>query len=434
MTTSEREVAKVQREKLAACMTCPLCNKLFIDATTISECLHTFCRGCIYEKLTDEEVNSCPVCNIDLGCSPLEKLRADHNVQDLRAKLFPLKIKKAVAPEAVPLVPLLGKRKERSLSSLGVSTPSVSAQSVLIGRRMKSAARKRHFLQESTHSVDRPVNEVEDDKTMEDSPVNLSSLETLCEIPQNGKQNSSNTESSKQNMSNKDTEDHAKPCEGKTDMWKPLNELVEAASKTRPIKLTRHGPVDKPVLSDGRDNETNVPKTKIKEHGNKLKGHGDENGSTPTPSGSRKPRKLPGVRQRRAVSKGLKFPAQAMVKANSKRDRRFSPIWFSLVSSNDQGQDAPLPQISSCYLRVKDGSLPVSFIKKYLVQKLHLASEAEVEILLRGQPVISTLQLHNLVDIWLQTAPSSEGINASVGSSAKNFVMVLSYCRKAQLP
>lgn len=114
--------------------------------------------------------------------------RADHNVQDLRAKLFPLQIKKAVAPEAVPFVPLLGKRKERSLSSLGVSTPSVSAQSGLIGRRMKSAARKRHSLQESTHSVDRPVNEVEDDKTMEDSPVTLSSLETLCEIPQNGKQ------------------------------------------------------------------------------------------------------------------------------------------------------------------------------------------------------------------------------------------------------
>lgn len=57
----------------------------------------------------------------------------------------------------------------------------------------------------------------------------------------------------------------------------------------------------------------------------------------------------------------------------------------------------------------------------------------QVEILLRGQPVISTLQLHNLVDLWLQTAPSSEGINTSVGSSAKNFVMVLSYCRKAQL-
>lgn len=35
------QVVKVQRKKLAACMTCPLCNKLVRDATTVSECLHT---------------------------------------------------------------------------------------------------------------------------------------------------------------------------------------------------------------------------------------------------------------------------------------------------------------------------------------------------------------------------------------------------------
>ncbi|KAL7259282.1 hypothetical protein ACSBR1_005215 [Camellia fascicularis] len=33
------------------------------------------CRKCIYEKVSDEEVDSCPVCNIDLGCVPVEKLR-----------------------------------------------------------------------------------------------------------------------------------------------------------------------------------------------------------------------------------------------------------------------------------------------------------------------------------------------------------------------
>uniref|UniRef100_A0A2P2KMI9 E3 ubiquitin protein ligase DRIP2-like n=1 Tax=Rhizophora mucronata TaxID=61149 RepID=A0A2P2KMI9_RHIMU len=68
-------VVKVKRETLEACMTCPLCNKLLRDATTISLCLHTFCRKCIYEKLSDEEVDCCPVCNIDLGCLPVEKLR-----------------------------------------------------------------------------------------------------------------------------------------------------------------------------------------------------------------------------------------------------------------------------------------------------------------------------------------------------------------------
>lgn len=34
-------MVKVKRETIQACMTCPLCRKLFRDATTISECLHT---------------------------------------------------------------------------------------------------------------------------------------------------------------------------------------------------------------------------------------------------------------------------------------------------------------------------------------------------------------------------------------------------------
>lgn len=33
------------------------------------------CRKCIYDKISDEEIECCPVCNIDLGCVPLEKLR-----------------------------------------------------------------------------------------------------------------------------------------------------------------------------------------------------------------------------------------------------------------------------------------------------------------------------------------------------------------------
>ncbi|KHN14700.1 E3 ubiquitin protein ligase DRIP2 [Glycine soja] len=170
---SSSQVVKVKRNTLRPCMTCPLCHKFFKDATTISLCLHTFCRKCIYEKLSDEEMDCCPVCHIDLGCLPVEKLR-----------------------------------------------------------------------------------------------------------------------------------------------------------------------------------------------------------------------------------KG----------------------------------DFPLPQISACYLRIKDGTVPVSFIQKYLMKKLNLASEAEVEIMCRGQPVLPSLQLHNLVDLWFRTASTSKKIPASVGSSAKDFVMVLSYCRKALPP
>lgn len=52
----------------------------------------------------------------------------------------------------------------------------------------------------------------------------------------------------------------------------------------------------------------------------------------------------------------------------------------------------------------------------------------------RGQPVVPSLQLQNLVDLWFRTASTSKKVPASVGSSAKDFVMVLSYCRKVQTP
>lgn len=56
----------------------------------------------------------------------------------------------------------------------------------------------------------------------------------------------------------------------------------------------------------------------------------------------------------------------------------------------------------------------------------------QVEIKCMGQPVIPTLQLYNLVDLWLQTASTSERVSAMIGSSAKDFVMVLTYARKVQ--
>jgi len=41
LRSMSNQVAKVRRNTIVACMTCPLCNKLFREATTISECLHT---------------------------------------------------------------------------------------------------------------------------------------------------------------------------------------------------------------------------------------------------------------------------------------------------------------------------------------------------------------------------------------------------------
>ena len=45
--------------------------------TSISLCslYYAVCRKCIYKKLNDEDLDHCPVCKIDLGCTPAEKLR-----------------------------------------------------------------------------------------------------------------------------------------------------------------------------------------------------------------------------------------------------------------------------------------------------------------------------------------------------------------------
>ncbi|KAJ0791311.1 putative transcription factor C2H2 family [Helianthus annuus] len=178
------QVVEVRRDELAACMTCPICNKLFRDATTIPECLHTFCRRCIRKKLTDEELECCPICKIDLGCVPLEKLRADHNLQDVRAKIFPYKRRRVKAPEAAASVTLPLRRKERSLSSLVVSTPRVSTQTTLTGKRSKVTSRKKS--RGSSFSVEkRPKKE---DDSMEDCQESSSSPETSNRVKHNSKQ------------------------------------------------------------------------------------------------------------------------------------------------------------------------------------------------------------------------------------------------------
>ncbi|RHN80400.1 putative transcription factor C2H2 family [Medicago truncatula] len=65
----------VNKAKLTAPLTCPLCSNIFREPTTIPECLHTFCRECIERKFIDERLNHCPVCKVDLGYYPLDKLK-----------------------------------------------------------------------------------------------------------------------------------------------------------------------------------------------------------------------------------------------------------------------------------------------------------------------------------------------------------------------
>ncbi|KAG8648120.1 E3 ubiquitin protein ligase DRIP2 isoform X2 [Manihot esculenta] len=373
------QVVKVKSEILQACMTCPLCKKLLRDATTISLCLHTFCRKCIYEKLSDEEVDCCPVCNIDLGCLPVEKLRPDHNLQDIRAKIFPFKRRKIKAPEVMPSIALPAKRKERSLSSLVVSTPQVPMQTGLTGRRSKASARKAAAVR-CSFIVDES-NKKED--SAEDHPMSSSTPESPNKVVQNKRQDSSVNDPLNTLRHKEEPEEDAEIIEGKADLWTPLNCLVEAANRSKSSKSNLQGlSLAKSELpsascsefrspgtksradsSNGHESEVYMPRTKNKEHRQDVKVQDDKNGinSLHTPV---KRRRLTASRRRAAMAEELSASAQVMLNtAGAKNYRRNCPIWFSLVASEDQKGDDSLPQISACYLRINS---PITGMAKCL--------------------------------------------------------------------
>lgn len=83
-------------------------------------------------------------------------------------------------------------------------------------------------------------------------------------------------------------------------------------------------------------------------------------------------------------------------------------------------------------------------MKKYLVKKLDLKSETEVEVTCRGQPVVPNLPLESVQGIWFATMPSSnmpslKEVKAASNdrkkcgqfrsSSAEDYMMVLTYGR-----
>jgi E3 ubiquitin-protein ligase DRIP len=94
-------------------------------------------------------------------------------LQDIRAKIFPFKRRKVKAPEIIPSIALPAKRKERSLSSLVVSTSKVPIQTGLTGRRSKAGARKAAALRGCSFTVEESKNEdsAKDNLSSPGSPV-----------------------------------------------------------------------------------------------------------------------------------------------------------------------------------------------------------------------------------------------------------------------
>ncbi|KAH3788145.1 polycomb group RING finger protein 3-like [Dreissena polymorpha] len=79
---------RVKLKKLNPEITCGLCKGYLVEATTITECLHTFCRSCLVKFLLEN--NTCPRCGDLIHQShPLNYISHDRTMQDIVYKLVP---------------------------------------------------------------------------------------------------------------------------------------------------------------------------------------------------------------------------------------------------------------------------------------------------------------------------------------------------------
>jgi hypothetical protein len=68
---------------------CKLCGGYFRDAQTVPDCLHSFCKVCLYKFLQRTQTKECPLCGISLGPMPWNKVIFDRTLQGLVDKIFP---------------------------------------------------------------------------------------------------------------------------------------------------------------------------------------------------------------------------------------------------------------------------------------------------------------------------------------------------------
>lgn len=168
-------------------------------------------------------------------------------------------------------------------------------------------------------------------------------------------QDSSIAEPSTEQRRHNEIENDGETTEGKADLWTPLNCLVEAANRTKSSKSNTQGltlPKSEPLNaldSDlyirgnkteaealNADSEMYMHKTKMKEP-EYTKGKNNSNGTALLPGPIKRRRLRPANRNRAAPSGELCASAQVMLDASGAiHCRRNTPIWFSLVASEDR--------------------------------------------------------------------------------------------------
>ena len=80
----------LNKEKLLELLKCPLCKGYYRTPYTINECMHTFCRSCIFKYFgASAQRETCPICNTKIGGRPMDSLIYDNYLDSLLNILFP---------------------------------------------------------------------------------------------------------------------------------------------------------------------------------------------------------------------------------------------------------------------------------------------------------------------------------------------------------
>ena len=87
---SDFPTIKLDKEKLLNLLKCPLCKGFYRTPYTINECMHTFCRSCIFKYFCSSiQRETCPVCETKIGGRPMDSLIFDNYLDSLLNILFP---------------------------------------------------------------------------------------------------------------------------------------------------------------------------------------------------------------------------------------------------------------------------------------------------------------------------------------------------------
>ncbi|KAG7272464.1 hypothetical protein CRUP_031391 [Coryphaenoides rupestris] len=127
MSTDSEDEPSLPINQFYPYIRCGLCCGFLIDATTITECLHTFCKSCIVKHFFYG--NRCPTCSIVVHqTQPLYNIRPDRQLQDIVYKMIPFL-------EELERDQMIGFYKQRGLEIPKPAVPSPATPTVL--RRSK---------------------------------------------------------------------------------------------------------------------------------------------------------------------------------------------------------------------------------------------------------------------------------------------------------